>query len=255
MQITHPALERADRSTRRATRATNRRVPLLFRGKTLYAVERTYEDGGSAVVLADDRLLTNVSLLVGDNALLLVELLRPGGQKLEIAGELTGLVAKNPITSVQRSRLAPALLQLSLLILLFFVFKGAHFGRPVDPTAGTRRAFAEHARAIGLQYGRTRAGRHALEIYGSYALERMRERLNLSGGKGMLAVAEEVATRTGRPLGDVMRVLVESRPPNQPAVRSGARRRHPGGERGKGLGNASRPRNTASKGPDDRRGW
>jgi hypothetical protein len=108
------------------------------------------------------------------------------------------------------------LLQLSLLILLFFVFKGAHFGRPLDPAAGTRRAFAEHARAIGLQYGRRRAGRHALEIYGHYALERMRERLNLSGGKGMLAVAEEVATRTGRPLGDVMRVLVESRPPNRP---------------------------------------
>src|SRR4029077_13722334 len=57
-----------------------------------------------------------------------------------------------------------------------------------------------------------RSGRHALEIYGSYALERMRERLNLTGGKGLLAVAEERATRTGRPLGEVMRVLVESRP-------------------------------------------
>src|SRR4029077_11510387 len=103
-----------------------------------YAVERSYEGGGRSIVLADDRLLTNASLLVGDNARLLVELLRPGGQKLEIAGELTGLVSQNPVTSVQRSRLAPALLQLSLLILLFFVFQGAHFGRPVDPTAGTR---------------------------------------------------------------------------------------------------------------------
>jgi hypothetical protein len=191
-------------------------VPLLFRGRTLYAVERTYANGGRAIVLADDRLLSNVSLLVEDNALLLVELLRPGGQKLEIAGELTGLVAKNPVTSVQRSRLAPALLQLLLLIVLFFIYKGAHFGRPIDPITTSRRAFAEHARAIGLQYGRRRAGRHALELYGGYALERMRERLNLSGGKGMLAVAEEVATRTGRPLGEVMRVLVEARPPNQP---------------------------------------
>ena len=40
----------------------------------------------------------------------------------------------------------------------------------------------------------------------------MRERLNLTGGKGLLAVAEELATRTGRPLGEVMRALVESRP-------------------------------------------
>jgi hypothetical protein len=186
--------------------------PLLFRGKKIYAVERTYEGGGRAVVLADDLLLTNAALLVDDNARLLTEVLRPGGPNLELAGELTGLVSVNPIDSVHRGRLAPALLQLALLIILYFVYKGAHFGRPVDPIAASRRRFAEHARAIGLLYGRNRAGRHALELYGSYALERMRERLNLSGGKGILAVAEEVASRTGRPLGEVMRVLVESRP-------------------------------------------
>ena len=190
-------------------------APLVLRGKALYAVERTYDNGGRAIVLADDELLNNVSLLVRDNPLLVIELLRPGGRKIEIAGELTGLVSKDPITSVKRGRLAPFLLQLGLLILLFFVYKGAHFGRPIDPTALTRRRFAEHARAVGLMYGRKRAGRHALELYGSYALEKMRERLNLSGGKSILAVAEEVAGRTGRPLGDVMRVLVESRPPNQ----------------------------------------
>src|SRR6185503_11009951 len=190
-------------------------APLVLRGKTLYAVERTYDNGGRAIVLADDELLNNVSLLVRDNPLLVIELLRPGGRKIEIAGELTGLVSKDPITSVKRGRLAPFLLQLGLLILLFFVYKGAHFGRPIDPAALTRRRFAEHARAVGLMYGRKRAGRHALELYGSYALEKMRERLNLSGGKSILAVAEEVAGRTGRPLGDVMRVLVEARPPNQ----------------------------------------
>jgi len=185
---------------------------LLSRGKAIYAVERTYEGGGRAIVLADDLLLTNASLLVGDNARLLIELLRPGGPKLDVAGELTGLVAKNPLSSVQRGRLAPAMLQLLLLIIAFFVYKGAHFGRPIDPIATTRRRFSEHARAIGLLYGRNRAGRHALESYGSYALDRMRERLNLTGGKSLLAVAEELATRTGRPLGEVMRVLVESRP-------------------------------------------
>jgi hypothetical protein len=163
-------------------------------------------------VLADDRLLTNASLLVDDNARLLIELLRPGGPNLEMAGELTGLVSQNPITSVRRGRLAPAMLQLTFLILLFFIYKGAHFGRPIDPIAASRRRFSEHARALGLLYGRNRAGRHALELYGSYALERMRERLNLAGGKSILAVADEVATRTGRPLGEVMRVLVESRP-------------------------------------------
>jgi hypothetical protein len=145
-------------------------------------------------------------------------------------------VSQNPITSVQRGNLAPAMLQLALVIILFFVYKGAHFGRPIDlgpvasaalelaGVAGTvtvpnlgaappaRRAFSDHVRALGLLYGRTRAGRHALEAYGSYALDRIRERLKLSGGKGLIAVAEEVAARSGRPLGDVMRVLVESRP-------------------------------------------
>jgi hypothetical protein len=186
--------------------------PLLVRGKTIYAIERGYEGGGRAIVLADDRLLTNASLLVNDNARLLIELMRPGGPKIDVAGELTGLVSQNPVTSVQRSRLAPAMLQLLLLILLYFVYKGAHFGRPIDPIATTRRRFSEHARAIGMVYGRNRAGRHALEVYGSYALDRMRERLNLAGGKGLIAVAEEIATRTGRPLGEVLRVLVESRP-------------------------------------------
>jgi hypothetical protein len=196
-------------------------APLLVRGKTPYAVERTFEGGGRAIVLADDRLFQNASLLVGDNAHLLIELLRPGGAKLEFADELTGLVSQNPVTSVQRGKLAPALLQLGLVILLFFIYKGAFFGIPTELFVAAlgmgnvpppRRAFSEHARALGLLYGRARAGRHALEAYGSYALDRMRERLNLSGGKGLIAVAEEVATRAGRPLGDVMRVLVESRP-------------------------------------------
>src|SRR5205814_8594426 len=105
---------------------------LLARGKTIYAVERTYEGGGRAIILADDRLLTNASLLVGDNARLLIELLRPGGPRIEMAGELTGLVSQNPVTSVERSHLAPAMLQLILLVLLFFIYKGAHFGRPID---------------------------------------------------------------------------------------------------------------------------
>ena len=197
-------------------------VPLLVRRKALYAVERTFEGGGRAIVIADDRLFENASLLVGDNGHLLIELLRPGGKNVEFADELTGLVSQNPVTSVQRGKLAPAMLQLALVIILFFVYKGAHFGTPIElfvtalgsttTVRPTRRAFSDHVRALGLLYGRVRAGRHALESYGSYALERMRERLNLSGGKGLIAVAEEVATRTGRPLSDVMRVLVESRP-------------------------------------------
>jgi hypothetical protein len=194
---------------------------LLVRGRSTYAFERSYDGGGGAIVLADDRLFTNASLLVGDNARLMVELVRTGGRRVELAGELTGLVSTSPLTSVQRGRLAPALLQLALLVLVFFVYKGAHFGRPVDPVVSRRRSFSEHARAIGLQYARGRAARHALAVYGGYALERMRERLRLSSGKGLGAVAEEVAARSGRPLGEVMRVLLEAKPVDAP-VQGGA---------------------------------
>jgi hypothetical protein len=186
-------------------------VTLMGRGKEVYAFQRAVGDG-TVAVLADDRLFTNASLLVGDNARLMAELLRPGGKKVELAGELTGLVSANPFTSVQRGRLAPALLQLALVVLLFFVYKGARFGRPVDPLLASRRAFAEHARALGLRYARGHASRYALELYGGYAIERMRERLRLRGGRGLHAVAEAVAARTGKPLGEVMRVLVEARP-------------------------------------------
>jgi hypothetical protein len=185
--------------------------PLLTRAGEPYAAQQTH-GVGRVIVFADDRLFTNAALLPPGNAEVLLELMGTGGKRVELADEVTGLVATNPLASVQRGRLAPALMQLALLALLFFAFKGAHFGRPVDPLAVRRRAFAEHARALGTRYAQARAARHALGLYGAFALERLRERLHLSGGRGLGAVAEAVAARSGRPLGDVMRVLVESRP-------------------------------------------
>jgi len=125
-------------------------------------------------------------------------------------------VSPNPLSSVSRGRLAPALAQLALVVLLFFVARGAHFGRPRDAVLSRRRAFAEHARAVGLQYARGRAARHALGLYGTFALERLRERLRLAGGKGLGALAEAVSRRSGRPLGEVMRLLLEARPDPEP---------------------------------------
>jgi hypothetical protein len=162
------------------------------------------------IVFADDFLFTNAGLLPADNALFLTELLRQGGMHVELAGELTGLVSPSPVSAVARGRLAPALAQMALLAVLFFLFKGSRFGRPMDPAAERRRDFVEHARAVGLHYARARAGRLCLELYGAYALERLRERLNLRGARNLSAIAEAVAARTGRPLGRVMRVLVEA---------------------------------------------
>jgi hypothetical protein len=186
--------------------------PLVIRrGGSVYAAEQTLGDG-RILVLADDGLFQNASLLVPDNARLLAELLREGGRRIDVAGDFTGLVAPNPVASVGRGELAPALLQLAALALIFFACRGAHFGRPLDPRPASRRAFVEHVRALGLIYGRARASRHALESYGGYALERLRERLHLGGRKSLQGVAEAVAARTGRPFAEVLRPLVEAHP-------------------------------------------
>jgi hypothetical protein len=185
--------------------------PLLARDGEPYAAQQTHGEG-RVIVLADDRLFTNAALLPPGNADVLLELLSTGGKHVELADELTGLASTTPMGSVRRGRLAPALLQLALLALLFFTYKGAHFGRPIDPVAVRRRAFAEHARALGARYAQARAARHALGLYGAFALERLRERLRLPGSRGLSGVAEAVAARSGRPLGEVMRVLVEARP-------------------------------------------
>lgn len=163
------------------------------------------------LVLADDYLFRNASLLVADNALALEKLLRDGGTRLELVGDLTGLVSSNPVEAVERGRLGPALLQLAAVLLLFFVCKGARFGRPVQAQSLARREFAEHVRALGLHYARAHAERYALACWGNYAIERLRECCGSQVDLTLSGLAETVALRTGRPVGEVMRLFVEAR--------------------------------------------
>jgi hypothetical protein len=156
-------------------------------------------------------LLRNASLLVADNAALLEALLRDGGTSIEVAGDLTGLVAANPVQSVERGRLGPALLQLAAFLVLFFVCKGARFGRPVPEPRRERRAFVEHVRALGLHYARARAERVALAALGAYVIDRLRERFGLHVDRSLSGLAEAVAARTGQPVGQVMRMFLEVR--------------------------------------------
>ena len=194
---------------------------LLTRKQTPYAAERWLVRGEAkddedvesnrVLVLADDFLFRNASLLVADNAALLDNLLREGGTTVELAGDLTGLVASNPVESVRRGRLGPAMLQLAAFLLVFFVCKGARFGRPTHSQSGKRREFAEHVRALGLHYARARGEHLALGFIGAYASERLRERCGLRVDRSLSGLAEAVATRTGRPVGEVMRLLLEAR--------------------------------------------
>jgi hypothetical protein len=195
-------------------------VPLLVRGKggPVYAAEELYSRG-RILALADDRLFTNGMLPVGNAGSVLLELLEHS-RRIELVGELTGVLAPDPVASVRRGRLAPFLGQLALLCTIFFLYRGVAFGRLRDPPPRRRRSFVEHVEALATQYRRARAARHALGSYGQYLIERLRARVSLPAGPqaGLIALAEAVAARSGRPVGDVMRLLVEAREVPAPAA-------------------------------------
>ncbi|MEP7124692.1 MAG: DUF4350 domain-containing protein [Byssovorax sp.] len=185
--------------------------PLLLRGEAIYAT--SFDRGaGHIVVVADDRLFCNASLAVADNGAFLVGLFEsmPSPRQIEIVDAWTGVGAETPFAAVEHANLLPVILQLFALLALLYLWKGIPFARLRDPPAETRRAFADHARALGLAYGRARASRHVLGLYASWALDRLRERVQRSGRQGLLPLAEAIATRTGRPEGEVMRVLVDA---------------------------------------------
>lgn len=187
---------------------------LLRRGGKPYAlsmtIERTGSDAGGAnvIVMADGQLFTNASLAVADNAAILQILMSSLLVPVQIVTQETGLVATTPFDSVARGRLAPFMLQLSAFLIIFFVLRGAAFGKLMDRHVIRRRRFAEHIEALGLQYARARAGRHAATAYATWAVERLRERMPGERGLGDLAAA--TAARTGKPLGEVARLLFQS---------------------------------------------
>src|SRR6185436_17207593 len=112
---------------------------------------------------------------------------------------------------IKNTKLVPVLLQLLILLLVVFAWRGTRFAQPRDPAERSRRAFAEHVRALGLVYARARATRLALANYAAWALDRLRDRLEPGSDPSLHRLAAAIAARTGRPEGEVMRVLVEAR--------------------------------------------
>lgn len=188
-------------------------------------VLRAYADGtpyvlvrglgqGEVIVLADDRLLTNAALAVPENGAFLVDLLGEAGGPFELVdGDLRGLTegggADDPFDAIARAELTPVIGQLLLLVLLLYLWRGVHFGRPRDPPPPSRRRFSEHVEALAGQYQRAGARRHALHLYAGWALERVHERF---GGRrrGLHHLAHRIAARTGRDETEIMRTLVEA---------------------------------------------
>jgi len=184
-------------------------APMLARSNGVYASFKQVGDG-RVIVLADDKLFMNVALTVEENAAFLISLFRPLHREVELCDAWTSLGADTPLETLGRAHLLPILLQLVLLLGLFFLWQGRAFGVLRDPPANRRRAFADHVRALGLAYARAGASRHALGLYATWAVERLRERVPREGRQGLSGLAEGIGVRVGKPTGEVMRVLVEA---------------------------------------------
>jgi len=202
------------------TADNNYLVPTHSDGTTLlefapgipYAIqhERGYR-GGDVTVFADDRLFTSGALMLRDNPEFLVRFLRDlDTREVELADGLLDLGADTPAEAIAKTHLTPVVLQLLALLAVFYFCRGVRFGRPRDPPTRSRRQFAEHVEALGHQYARARASRHAVRLYAVWALERLREKTLMSRTPGIYPLAQAIAGRTGDDENRVMETLVEA---------------------------------------------
>lgn len=178
--------------------------------KRPYVAERNYGEG-RVLFFGDDEFLSDASLSVGDNAFFAVSLLSGNGQTLELVGPWTGGGASSTFSSLYKAGLGALVAQLALLAVLFGWHGGTAFGLRRDPSAVRRRAFREHVLALGENYRRARATRFALATYGSWLIERLRERLSPQQPIGLIELASRMALRVGRPETELVLLLTEAR--------------------------------------------
>jgi len=178
--------------------------------KKAYVAERSY-GAGNVLYFGDDEFLANASLSVGDNAFFVVSLLRRNGQVLELVGPWTGGGSSSTFASLFKAGLGTLLAQLALLAVLFGWHGGTAFGLRKDPIAVRRRAFRDHVLALGENYRRARATRFALASYGSWLIERLRDRLSPQQPIGLIDLAGRMAGRVEQPESELVLLLSEAR--------------------------------------------
>jgi hypothetical protein len=166
-------------------------------------------DKGQLLVLAHEDLLANENLDRDDLSVLLRRWLAghlPAGARVTFleekqGGQLLDLLRRSNLTIF-------AVHGLVFLLLLYWAF-APRFGDPFPTVASTRRAFAQHARALGTLYRHRGASGYVLRHQFDRFLSRLTgrsERRPMQGSlhreqKGPLrgpALAGMVATRTGR---------------------------------------------------------
>lgn len=163
---------------------------------------------GNVLVFGDGRLFTNAALMYAGNAEIVTGLLRDLGAEVELVDAWATRGAETPAETISRVHLTAAVVQLLLLVLALYAWRGARFGRGRDPVPLSRRAFVQHAEAMGRQYEKARAATFAAGLFSAWVLERLRNRFSSAASAGLLGLAQEAARVSGRDETDVMRLLV-----------------------------------------------
>jgi len=163
---------------------------------------------GRVEVFADGRLFTNAAMVFELNAEMVVVTVQNFGGTVEFVDGWVGRGADTPADTIRNSHLTAAVVQLLLLILALYLWRGRQFGRGRDPVSQGRRAFSQHAVAMGRQYEKARAASFAARLFSGWVLERLRNRFSCAAGAGLLGLSQEVARRSGRDETEVMRLLL-----------------------------------------------
>ncbi len=173
-----------------------------------YWMTVSHEDG-LIHVIAERTYLQNASLVAGQNALFVSRMLGGPDSTVELVGSWTGSAASSPVSSLHRSGLMPALLQLLFLGVLFVWRYGAAFGRRRDPLDTRQRSFIEHVRVLGACYQRAQATKLVLAHYGGWLVERLSRRALAGKHGGVIVTAGVVAARAGISEGEAAELVTE----------------------------------------------
>jgi hypothetical protein len=168
-------------------------------------------DEGSITFIPEREFLTNASLSVADNASIAAELLLGPEGTTELVGPWTGDGSQSPVQAIKQAGLLPVMLQLLALALLLALRQGTSFGVRRDVLTRSRRAFADHVRAVASTYARANASRLASGHYGLLLIDQLRERTCPGQRPTLLQLAAAVARRVRRPETEIVQLLVEAK--------------------------------------------
>lgn len=155
---------------------------------------------GEVIVFAGGTFLHNAAMIPPQNRAWLTNVLHtvlPDDAKVSLALTV-GVGDENPLRALANLRLLPFVLQLLLTWALLAVSRGVHFAAPRDPPDATRRAFSEHARALGLGWMGAGGRRYAASAYARLWAQRLDQ-------DGLV----RAATRRGRSEEDANRLARE----------------------------------------------